>query len=325
MDRTGEITGAIDALSARLDALQASCEQLARENVHLRRLLGEPGAGRAGRDSVSAAMDSGDGVSRRRLLRTAAAVSAAAAGAVALDRADPAKAADGSNILAGKKTTAESATELHFDGTSNPEMFFLANDTSFDSSAAAYPAALGGWASGSTVTNGIYGYTAADGGSAVVGQLGFGTSSGNGVLGVAAGAGGAGVLGTNSAGTGVAGSSDSRAPDATAIIGTITSTSPGGNATAVRGQNNGTGGNGIGVYGSHDGSGLGGYFTSVAGVGVQADGQSGRGVVASGDAAQIQRPLVPGRRIPPRGRLEMSTSIRPLSPGSAWVAPTGFR
>jgi len=206
-------------------------------------------------------------MSRRGLLRKAPVAAVAALGATAiLER--PAAASDGSAILAGNITTAEHATQVKFDGTSSPGVVLLGNDTGFDATAAAYPAAVAGWA-GTTVANGVYGYTENGAGNAVVG-VNVGSGSGT------------GILGTSGSGTAISGSTGSTAASATAIIGTITSTSPGGFSSAVRGKNNGTGGLGIGVWGSQAGFGWGMYATSASGIGLNATGGSGTGVNASG-------------------------------------------
>ena len=62
---------------------------------------------------------------------------------------------------------------------------------------------------------------------------------------------------------------------------------------AVRAKHDVTSANGIGVWGSHAGGGRGAYFTSVKGIGVSADGGSGRGAVASGQSAQVR--LIPSK------------------------------
>lgn len=75
MDRTDQMAGALEALAARVDALQAACEELARENAQLR----------AREQPVADGGQSAGDVSRRRLLRTAA----GAAGAVVTLAAGP--------------------------------------------------------------------------------------------------------------------------------------------------------------------------------------------------------------------------------------------
>ena len=64
--------------------------------------------------------------------------------------ARPAAASD--SITAGNTTPAESATVVQFDGWTGPGMIFLVNDTNVGPSGSSHPAALGGWAGGSTAT-----------------------------------------------------------------------------------------------------------------------------------------------------------------------------
>jgi hypothetical protein len=99
-----------------------------------------------------------------------------------------------------------------------------------------------------------------------------------------------GVLGYHSAngtGAGVQGTTTSIDDDANAVYGLVTSTSPGGFSAGVRGENDGTGGNGIGVWGSQAGSGWGGYFTSTSGIGVNAYGGTGTGVLTGGGSSAL--------------------------------------
>ena len=86
---------------------------------------------------------------------------------------------------------------------------------------------------------------------------------------------------------GIYGYTESTTTGAYGIQGGFTTNSPGEGSAAVYGNNDGTTGNGYGVYGTHAGGGWGGYFTSVSGVGVHADGGTGVGVdaVSSGSEA----------------------------------------
>jgi hypothetical protein len=108
--------------------------------------------------------------SRRDLLKLAGAAAAGAVGAVAL-QAVPAAATDGGTVILGHSSdssnanTAESATEVKFDGTTAPGVLFLANETAFNPSASAYPAALAGWGNANA---GVYGFS--ESGYALVGN-----------------------------------------------------------------------------------------------------------------------------------------------------------
>ena len=147
-----------------------------------------------GLDSVDV---DGRPMSRRGLLRWGgmAAAGAAAAGIVTELAASPAGASNGAALTAGSVVTAENATTLKFDGASTSEgCLFLANDTGFIAADASFPAALGGWAGGGHFANGVYGYTTAAGGNAVVG--------------IAAG-GGVGVRGRSNSGSGLEAASTS--------------------------------------------------------------------------------------------------------------------
>jgi hypothetical protein len=264
----------LEALATRLNELTAVCERVSLENAELRQQLSdlvsrapEPD-GKPQLTGPPLAEDNGSDISRRRLLGKAlgaAAAVTAVGGVVLLDRASPAAAATGDNVVAGRVTTAGARTSVQYDGAGGFEgVVLLGNDSIYDGGGATYPAGVGGWAgAGATagpggVANGVYGYTDNGDGNGVVGYNSNEVAgSGTGVLGLAFGASGIGVQGTNSLGTAVEGRSDSTASEATAINGVITSTSPGGFSSAVRGQNNGTGGLGLGVWASHNGSGWG--------------------------------------------------------------------
>ena len=294
------------ALAARVDQLSQVCAQLSQENAELRGRVSRltvgtspsarrsagasPVPGGAGDGLAAGAGPAGqrigplDGqVSRRLIGRALGAAAVGVVGAAALvDAASgPAAASDGDPVLAGKTTTAESATTVQFDGTPGPGMIFLVNDTTLSAAGSAHPAAVGGWAGGD-VASGVYGFTEVESGDGVVGQVGFANSTGNGVHGVAAAPGVVGVLAENSDGVALSAICDSVAADVTAIVGTITSTNPGSMSAAVRGVNLGTGSDGIGVWGSQAGSGLGVYGSVASGIGVRANGGTGTGVSALG-------------------------------------------
>ena len=268
------------ALAAKVDELSELCARLSRENAELREHVSRMSpasdpvplrvaAGSPESGSIAAGareQDEGphDKLSRRKLGKALGAAAATAVGAaVVVDAtARPAAAANGNAVTAGATTTAEAATTVKYDGTTNPGVIFLAHNTSFAASAAGYPAALGGWAAGGTVSNGIYGYTEVGTGYAIVGSN---TSQ-------------------SGRGTAVAGFSDSSSSNAYAILGTIQSINSGGFSAGVRGVNNGTGSLGTGVYGSHAGAGFGVYGTTDSGIGVygQGSGTTGTGVTGQG-------------------------------------------
>jgi len=250
-------SASIEALAARIDELQAVCARLAADNADLRSALATPTRRRDAREQPfdPGTPDPVNGqISRRGLLGkaiTAAAVTAAGSAVVLADSVLPAAAATGDAVLAGRTTLAEGSTTVDYDGTAALNgVVFLANDSEFVASDAAYPAALGGWAgdgtTGGKVPSGVYGYT------------------------------------ENGAGYGVVGVNASTASEAVAVYGLLEDTSPGGFSSAVRGKNNGTGGLGIGVWGSQNGSGWGMYATSASGIGLTASGGTGVGVEAFG-------------------------------------------
>ena len=289
---------AVRDLAARVDELADICTRLAGENAELRdrvtrlsaaaeavvtqkRRLSRPREGRDGRRD-SPGNPPGDTVSRRMIGKALGAAAAGAVGAAALmGRAQPAAANTGQSIDAGDVNTAEDATTLNFDGSTNPGVVFLANDTLLTAGESHFPAALAGWA-GTNTSYGVYGFTLTDGAAGVIGQTPLGGAA-DGVRGIASASQAFGVRGTNSDGTAVAGSSDATADNATAILGTITSGQPGNFSAAVKGENNGTKNSGIGVWGDQMGSGWGVYGTSASGVGVNADGGTGTGLAATGN------------------------------------------
>lgn len=139
----------------------------------------------------------------------------------------------------------------------------------------------------------------------------MGTHAGQGVGGLFLSSGGTGLLanggvGTTGTGASVAGAfglkavateqavyglCDNAGDNASAIQGELSSTASGIGSAAVYGQNDATNNRGMGVKGSHAGGGSGGSFLSVSGHGVEGISKSGRGVVASGETAQLK--LVP--------------------------------
>lgn len=112
--------------------------------------------------------------------------------------------------------------------------------------------------------------------SAIKGTIDATNGAGIGVWGISPA--GSGVTGATTSGIGVTGTTSSTASGATAIQGTVTSTSPGGYSAGVQGVNNGTGGSGIGVYGSQNGFGWGVYGTTPSGSGVYGYSSSGYGL-----------------------------------------------
>jgi hypothetical protein len=208
MDRTDYRAGAIEALTARVDALQAAYERLAAEQAQLH----ASGGGGAQLETATAGAIPGEGVSRRRLLRTAVGVAAAAGAAtVALERPDLASANTGDNVIAGEATLANSGTQLKWNGSSGfTGVLLLGNDTGFVDSGSLYPAAAGGWAGGGAagVPNGVYGFTQDTNGNGVVGVNNAGSANGCGVLGTAKSAAAVAVKGDGGSGRGVVASGD---------------------------------------------------------------------------------------------------------------------
>ena len=285
-------------LAARVDHLTDVCARLAGENAELRDHISRLSAASAAvvtekhglsRNSAnrdarreSPARPRGGAVSRRMIGRALGAAAAGAVGGAALmgRSAPPAAANTGDSITAGFANTAEDATTLNFDGSANPGVVFLANDTLLTAGESHFPAALAGWA-GTNTSYGVYGFTLADGAAGVIGQTPLGGAA-DGVRGIASASQAFGVRGTNSDGTAVAGSSDAVTDNAAAILGTITSSDPGNFSAAVKGENNGTKSAGIGVWGDQMGSGWGVYGTSATGIGVNAESGTGTGLAATG-------------------------------------------
>jgi hypothetical protein len=265
----------INGLAARVEELGALCTRLTQDNAELRtRLDAMCGRGDRRDRPVPLPTQDGPGISRRGVLGKAlGAAAAGVAGVVLLEPGSPAAADDGNSVTAGADTKAEHSTSITYDGFSSfGGVVLLANDSAHLPTDTAYPAALGGWAGRGqsagygAIANGIYGYTEAGTGHAVVGRnepkdTGFG---------------GAGVYGENL----------STSIEASAVFGRIPSTSPGTGSAGVRGENRGIGPGGIGVYGSQNGSGSGVYGTTPFGAGVF--GQGWTGVRGTGEVRGIE-------------------------------------
>jgi hypothetical protein len=111
-----------------------------------------------------------DVVSRRALLRRAALAAAAGVGAGAIGSRASARAADGSSLVLGSSSaaggtanTAESPTEVSFDGATPPQTVFLVNDTRYAADQPRYySSVLAGWAGRHDQLNvGLYGLSEA--------------------------------------------------------------------------------------------------------------------------------------------------------------------
>jgi len=189
----------------------------------------------------------------------------AAAAALVLKKTEQPVQADGTQgtpLTIGVQNTETAGTHLKWAGTPASTVLLLGNDSGFVPTDAAFPAAAGGWASGTEgtfagVPNGVSGYTARTGGSGVIGAN---DSSGPGVRGLTASS-GPGVLG-EAWGTG------------NAVRGEIPAFN-GSNTIAVYGLNNssyagpGPGAGGFGVYGlSAKGHGLVGATSAAGGAAV---------------------------------------------------------
>ena len=117
----------------------------------------------------------GDGpFSRRHLLKKVGIAGAgAAAGAALLGSSEPAAADTGDNTVLGTINFAANTTAVKWNGAGSYQGVMLcANDTPYTSEfGTLFPAALGGWASGTAagVPNGIFGYSEVAGGNAIVG------------------------------------------------------------------------------------------------------------------------------------------------------------
>lgn len=151
---------ALRSMEQRVTDLEA---QLSDQTSRLEAALGtldarfEPTAASA-RATADAIDSSAGSTSRRKLLRNGAiAVGAGVAGAAAL--ASPAAAADGDPVVMGATNAASSRTDLRIAGAGGAlgHNVFTAQDASFGGSSS--PAAIGGYATGSRVGNGVYGYT----------------------------------------------------------------------------------------------------------------------------------------------------------------------
>ncbi len=114
---------------------------------------------------------------RRRMLRLVGAAAFGAAGAAASTRA---VAADTGFTVAGSVTTTSDVIRNVYDGSVSTSTSFVFGAGNWSSNASLHPAALGGWSDGLTgrPANGIYGYTAANNASGVVGRASPATSTG---------------------------------------------------------------------------------------------------------------------------------------------------
>lgn len=263
-----------DDLVARVEELAALCARLGRENAELHARLDalcSPGDGRPG--PLAPQLKDGSAISRRGVLGKAlGAAAAGVAGVAFLEPGSPAAAADGDSIVAGADTRAEQSTSITYDGPNFDGVVLLANDSGHLPTDTAYPAAVGGWAGRGDNTgygglaNGIYGYTEAGHGHAVVARndpkdFGFG-------------------------GTAVYGENFNTAFETVAVFGRIPLTSPGAGSAGVRGENRGLGAYGYGVHGVQNGSGCGVYGETPLGVGVF--GQALIGVRAVGQSQGVE-------------------------------------
>lgn len=251
-------TPTIEELLARLEEQQARIELLESRTV-------APVAGPAAGEPAEPAPHR-TGLTRRGMVKTAAAGAAGIVGAMLIEPEGVASAADAGPASFTSSTTKPAVTATN-----------TGKGTGLTAHAKSAPAIHGSQTS--TAASGV----------GVRGTIDSTNGAGTGVLGISPH--GTGVAGSSANGTGVKGSSGSTGSGAAAVQGTITSTSPGGYSAGVQGVNNGTGGSGIGVYGSQNGFGWGVYGTtpsgsgvygySSAGYGVQAGSSSGTGVYAS--------------------------------------------
>ena len=195
--------------------------------------------------------------SRRHLLAKLGAAAVGASAAATIASTEPAAAATGGALILGTSNTANVATELKWNGASGYNgVLLLANDSPYGITGALYPAALGGWAAGTTagVANGIFGYTEVAGGNAVVG-VATGGADNTGIRGSSDA--GNGVVGITTAGAGKAGVRAESATAADGVFGKSTST-----GVAIRAESTGAGAavdahsnSSIGVDASSGGSG----------------------------------------------------------------------
>lgn len=194
-------------------------------------------------------------MTRRGMVKTAAAGAAGIVGAMLIEPEGVASAADTGPASFTSSTTKPAVTATN-----------TGNGNGLTAHAKSAPAIHGSQTS--TAASGV----------GVRGTIDSTNGAGTGVLGISPN--GTGVAGSSTNGTGLTGSTGSTASGAVAVAGTITSTSPGGYSAGVQGVNNGTGGSGIGVYGSQNGFGWGVYGTTPSGSGVYGYSSSGNGVQA---------------------------------------------
>jgi hypothetical protein len=126
--------------------------------------------------------------SRRQVLKLAGATLAgAAAGAAGIAGSIvPASAASGDPLLVGRSQdslpdniSTDAATQLDYTGTTSVGAAFVAQvGNGFSPGAAAFPCALAGWSELAAMPNGVYGYTNAAGGKAVVAYNGDNSAAG---------------------------------------------------------------------------------------------------------------------------------------------------
>ncbi len=184
--------GTSDAL-ARMEAeLGALRERAARQERELSRLRGSGGDGEA--------PDGGaERTSRRRMLARIGLAAGAVAVSVAAGKGETSvEAADGGALLLGRDNTAESQTNLTFDGTTSPSQVLKVTSAPFTLTLVPAAVAGGGVTTGNPA--GFYGFSNQAGPQAF-GVAGRHGAAGTGVYGTASGA-GTGV-GGNVTGTGV--------------------------------------------------------------------------------------------------------------------------
>ena len=237
----------IEELLARLEEQQARIELLESRTI-------APVAGPAA-DEPAESGPHRAGLTRRGMVKTAAAGAAGIVGAILIEPEGVASAADVGPASFTSSTTTPAVTATN-----------TGKGNGLTAHAKSAPAIHGSQTS--TAASGV----------GVRGTIDSTNGAGTGVLGISPN--GTGVAGSSTNGTGLTGSSGSTASGAAAVQGTITSTSPGGYSAGVQGVNNGTGGSGIGVYGSQNGFGWGVYGTTPSGSGVYGYSSSGYGVQA---------------------------------------------
>lgn len=286
-----------ERIVARLEEMERANARLQDDNTRLAATVAalareprrQPEAGRQGEEMR-------ERTSRRGLLRTALGATVAVLGADAAlgTPLDTARASTGGGATLGARNSAETATQILYDGSSAPGAVLLVNtDAHGDLAGARFPASLAGWAdavSAAPATTGVYGFTCVNTGFGVVGwsnavggtgvyglcqdaqynPQGIGVSGLGltGVQGASNSADGAGVLGLNGNGTAIKG--DARNAGMGAGTGVLAQSD-----TGVGVQGLSTGGYGVqgasvneaGVYGvSESGAGVSGVSAGIAGV-----------------------------------------------------------